>query len=91
MAFPENLGRRNVDERSPKKISRETIRPEFVEIWDGLTTTPVDDPAITLVFGENDYSNKQHQWFASLLDEDKVVSGPGGTAGLSGKNFGLKL
>jgi len=64
--------------QSEPKKSRETIRPELVELWDGLTTIPVDDPAITLAFGENDYNSKQHQWFASLLNEDKVVSGPGG-------------
>ena len=56
---------------------RETINPEFIQLWDGLANTALTDPAITLAFGENDKANKQLQWFASLLAESKVVRASG--------------
>ena len=57
---------------------RKTINPQFIQLWDGLADIARTDPAITLAFGENDKFNKQLRWFASLLDESKVVETPGG-------------
>ena len=59
------------------QLARQSGDPDFVEIWDALTTIPVDNPAITLAFGEDDDNNNQHRWIASLLDDSRVVSGPG--------------
>ena len=64
--------------RTDPEKARESVNPEFSKLWDGLTNISIDGPSITLAFGENDKSNKQLQWFASLLDENKVVSTPGG-------------
>lgn len=59
------------------QLARTTGDPEFIEIWDGITGIPLDDPAITLAFGEDDDNNSQHRWLAGLLDENRVISGPG--------------
>ncbi len=60
------------------ELARESGDQGFVGIWDALTTIPVDDPAITLAYGESDGNNNQHRWMASLLDDSRVISGPGG-------------
>ena len=57
---------------------RESINPEFIQLWDGLANSATTDPTITLAFGENDKSSKQLRWFASLLDDSKVVRASGG-------------
>jgi len=58
--------------------AREFGNPDYVAIWDALTTTSADEPAITLAYGESDDFNNQHRWLAGLLDPEKTVSGPGG-------------
>ena len=60
------------------ELARQSGDPDFVKIWDALTTIPVDDPAITLAYGEDDDSNQQHRWIASLLDQSRIITGPGG-------------
>lgn len=60
------------------QLARDSGDADFIEVWDGITGIPADDPAITLAFGEQDNDNQQHLWLAGLLDEDRVVSGPGG-------------
>lgn len=69
------------------QLARESGDPDFVEIWDALTSIPVDDPAITLAYGESDDNNNQHRWIASLLDDSRVVSGPGGHNWSAWKNL----
>lgn len=60
------------------QLARESGDPDYVGIWDALSTTSADDPAITLAFGESDDFNNQHRWLAGQLDAGKIVSGPGG-------------
>lgn len=55
-----------------------SIDPDFFEIWESIKSTGADEPAITLAFGEDDENNNQHRWLASLLDEKRVFSMPGG-------------
>ena len=57
---------------------RQKLDPDFVEIWNAIETMPVDRPSLTLAYGESDGFNNQHRWLASLLDEQRVVSAPGG-------------
>jgi pimeloyl-ACP methyl ester carboxylesterase len=64
--------------RTGQENSRESINPKFIKLWDGLTNISLNNPAITLAFGENDKAHKQLRWFANLLDESKVVRAPGG-------------
>jgi pimeloyl-ACP methyl ester carboxylesterase len=64
--------------RTGQKSLRESTNPVFIKLWDGLTNISLTDPAITLAFGEDDKANKQLRWFASLLDEIKVVRTSGG-------------
>lgn len=69
------------------QLARTNGDPDFLEIWESAAGIPVDDPAITLAFGEDDDNNKQHRWLASLLDENRVISGPGGHNWSSWKNL----
>lgn len=50
----------------------------YPELWDGLTNPPVAAPEIILAFGENDKYSKQQRWLAGLLDQNKVLTAPGG-------------
>ncbi|MCP4387112.1 MAG: alpha/beta hydrolase [Gammaproteobacteria bacterium] len=59
------------------QLARTTGDPDFIELWDGITDIVLDDPAITLAFGEDDDDNRQHRWLAGLLDGNRVISGPG--------------
>ncbi|MDH3759437.1 MAG: alpha/beta hydrolase [Gammaproteobacteria bacterium] len=60
------------------QLAQATGDPDFIEIWDSVIDIPLDKPAITLAFGALDDNNRQHRWLAGLLDESRVVSGPGG-------------
>ncbi len=58
-------------------LARASGDPDFIEVWDGVSATDLDNPAITLAFAEDDDNNRQHRWLASLLDDSRIVSGPG--------------
>ena len=60
----------------PEKAAQ-SIRPEFINLWQWLSSKPKDEANITLAFGEDDHLNSQHRWFASLLGDSRVVKAPG--------------
>ena len=54
------------------------VESGFIKIWDGLVNIPVDNPSITLAYGEEDGLRPQIEWLAGLLGDDRVISAPGG-------------
>ncbi len=58
--------------------AHDRLDPDFVEIWNKLKDSVNEQPRLTLAYGNADGFNNQHRWLASLIDEERVVSGPGG-------------
>ena len=56
----------------------ESVRPEFINLWQSFISTPKGEADISLAFGTDDHLNPQHRWFASLLAESQVAAIPGG-------------
>ena len=63
---------------SDSEKAAQSIRPEFIDLWQWLTSYPKGEANITLAFGAEDHLNPQHRWFSSLLADSQVVKAPGG-------------
>ena len=61
-----------------REQAEQEVDPDFIKIWDGLTSIPVDNPSITLAYGEEDGLRPQIEWLAGLLPERRIVGAPGG-------------
>ena len=58
--------------------AHDRLDPEFVDIWNRLSSTVNEPPWLTLAFADDDGFSHQHRWLAGLLGSERVASGPGG-------------
>jgi pimeloyl-ACP methyl ester carboxylesterase len=49
----------------------------FVKVWRNLDSQQSLQAMLTLAYGEDDSMNRQHQWLASLLAENRVIAASG--------------
>ncbi|MFT5657122.1 MAG: hypothetical protein ACI9KN_000394 [Gammaproteobacteria bacterium] len=58
--------------------ARATLSPRLIRLWDSITASGTDDPAITLASGADDSFNRQHRWLAGLIGNNHFVTEAGG-------------